>query len=158
MKSLIINLIIAVIWLFLSTDRTLADWIIGFIIGFLVLWIFHPVMGSRQYVRRWFALLRFLRIFLGEFLLANLNVAKAVLFQTRESLYPNFITYDVSSLTQLEILLLSYCITLTPGTTSVDLSGDSKTLIFHALDAHGPEGVRERIKRRLETPLLCVTR
>jgi multicomponent Na+:H+ antiporter subunit E len=158
MHSLIINLIIATIWLFLSTERTLGDWIIGFLIGLLVLWIFHPVMDSRGYVRRWVALVKFLWIFTGEFILANISVAKAALFQSRESLYPNFITYDVSGLKPFEIVLLSYCITLTPGTTSVDLRDDSKTLIFHALDAHGPEGVRGRIKRRLETPLLHVTR
>jgi multisubunit Na+/H+ antiporter MnhE subunit len=103
-------------------------------------------------------LAQFIQVFLREFTLANFSVARAVLFQSRETLHPNFITYDVTGLSPLETLLLSYCITLTPGTTAVDLEDEGRTLIIHALDAHDPERVRGNIDTTLRKALLRCTR
>jgi multicomponent Na+:H+ antiporter subunit E len=157
MRSLAINTIIAVIWLLLG-EPTTSNFIVGFLIGFAFLFLFRPVLGSEDYIRRWVAVLQFICVFLREFTLANLNVARAVLFQSKESLHPNFITYDVSGLSAMEILLLSYCITLTPGTTAVDVEDDNRTLIIHALDAYDADQVRRHIDETLRTALLRCTR
>jgi len=57
-----------------------------------------------------------------------------------------------------ELLLLSCCITLTPGTLTLDVSDDRRTLIIHAMYAADPEGVLRDIRERYEGPLLTVLR
>jgi multicomponent Na+:H+ antiporter subunit E len=159
MKALALNLVIAVIWLLLSSRRSMADFFIGFGMGFAMLTAFNAVLpGAADYPRRCLALLRFGLIFAREFVSANLSVARIVLFERKEALHPNFIRYDVRDLRPGEILLLSYCITLTPGTTAVHVSDDFQTLVIHALDADAPEAIRRQIDERLKTPILRFTR
>jgi multicomponent Na+:H+ antiporter subunit E len=158
MRSLSINLMIAVIWLLLSRKPSSAVFAIGFLIGFILLAAFRPILGSHDYVRRSLGLVQFFLIFTREFVVANLKVAWTVLFRSKESLHPNFITYDVSGMSRGEILLLTYCITLTPGTTSVNVSEDFNTLMVHALDADDPEEIRAGIDNVLRRSILAFTR
>lgn len=158
MKSLGLNLVIAVIWLLLSSEPSAGAFAVGFIAGFALLAAFSTVLGSAGYMRRSVAFVRFLIRFTGEFLIANTKVAGTVLFRSRASLRPDFIRYDIGELTRTEILLLSYCVSLTPGTTTVEISDDFKTLVFHALDAGRPDAIRRSIDRTLKQPILSFTR
>jgi multicomponent Na+:H+ antiporter subunit E len=158
MKPFGMNLLIAVIWLLLSQEPSPVDFAFGFAVGFGLLLLFRPVLRSEAYVRRSLAFVRFLTVFLHQFVIANVKVAYAVLFRSRESLHPNFVTYDTSSLKPHEILILSYCITLTPGTTTVDIAEDFDILIFHALDADDPDQIRASIDRTLKTAIISFTR
>jgi multisubunit Na+/H+ antiporter MnhE subunit len=80
------------------------------------------------------------------------------LFQRREDLAPGFLTYPVERLSKLEILVLSHCITLTPGTTTVEISPDFTRLVLHALDARDAEATLRGIRDELEAPILRWTR
>lgn len=158
MRAFGLNLLIALIWLLLSPQPSPTTFAVGFALGFAFLVAFRGLVGGEAYVRRCWAFLRFLGLFTWAFLVANLKVAAAVLFRSRESLHPNFLTYDVTGLRRHEILLLSYCITLTPGTTTVDIAPDFRTLVIHALDADAPEQIRADLDRHLKPALLAFTR
>jgi multicomponent Na+:H+ antiporter subunit E len=158
MKSFVLNLLIAVIWLLLSAEPSVAAFALGCLIGFALLAVFHRVLGSGDYVRRVFAFARFAVVFAWEFLAANASVVWTVLFRSRESLNPNFITYDVIGLKPFEILLLSYCISLTPGTTTVQVTDDFQTLVLHALNVDDAPAVRARLDRVLKRSILSFTR
>ncbi len=158
MKALALNLVLATLWLLLGSRRTTADFVIGFLVGFAGLSAFSAVLDTGDYPRRVWALLRFAAGFLREFVLANFSVAGRVLFGANATLRPDFLTYDVTGLTRGEILVLSYCITLTPGTTTVQIADDFRTLTLHALDASDPDALRRGIDERLRRPLLRLTR
>lgn len=158
MIALGLNLTIATMWLLLSSQPSGAVFVVGYIVGFLLVAAFRSVIRAENYVRRTLAFLVFLLVFTREFLVANVKVAGTVLFRSRETLRPNFITYDVTGLTRGEILLLSYCISLTPGTTTVDVAPDFNTLILHALDADQPDQARAEIDRTLKHSILAFTR
>lgn len=108
-------------------------------------------------VRAWRFVL-FLLYFLRALVSSNIELVRVVLFQRREALAPGFLTYPVETLSKLEILVLSHCITLTPGTTTVEISPDFRRLTVHALDARAPEATLKSIKRDLEDPILGWTR
>lgn len=158
MKSIALNLTIALMWLLLGAEPSVSTFVVGFAIGFGLLVVFRSVVGSEDYTRRVFAFARFIAWFSAEFLRANAKVAWAVLVRSRNSFRPDFVRYDTSDLTPGEILLLSYCVSLTPGTTTVEISGDFKTLTFHALDADQPDALRSQIDRTLKHGILAFTR
>ena len=158
MIALAVNLVLATIWLLLSQTPSPTVFAVGFFLGFALVALFRKVLDGEAYVRRCLAFLKFLLIFTREFLLANLKVAGVILFRTREALHPNFLTYEVAGLTRFEILLLSYCVSLTPGTTTVRITDDFQTLIIHALNAEHPARIRAGIDRRLKQPILRFTR
>jgi multisubunit Na+/H+ antiporter MnhE subunit len=100
----------------------------------------------------------FVLYFLRALILANLQLAKTILFERREDLAPGFLTYPVEQLSKLEILVLSHCITLTPGTTTVEISPDFTRLTLHALDARDAGATLRGIRLGLEAPILRWTR
>jgi multisubunit Na+/H+ antiporter MnhE subunit len=102
--------------------------------------------------------LRYVVCFTRELVLANIVMARAVLLQKREDLAPGFVRYPLAGLNEFEVLVLTHSITLTPGTTSVELLEDSAELVVHAFDARDPKGVCRSIKDGLEKPLLAWTR
>lgn len=106
---------------------------------------------------RAFALVLFCLHFLRALIVSNIQMAAVVLFRPVRSLSPGFIRYPIGGLSEMEIILLSHCITLTPGTTSVEVSDDRQTLLVHALDARDADQARASIKQ-LEAPLLAWTR
>lgn len=159
MYAFTFNMLIASVWLLLSSDPGVPSFLIGCGIGFLLLVLFRDLLpDGRAYVRRALALLRFTLHFARLFVAANFSVAKTVLFRSRDRLHPNFLTYDVAGLTPGEILLLTYCITLTPGTISIRIDDEFNTLIIHALDAQNTDDIRHSIDHDLKQPILAFTR
>lgn len=102
--------------------------------------------------------LLFIVHFTRELVMANIAIAKSVLFQKTTDLAPGFLIYPLKGLSRFEILVLTHSITLTPGTASVMISDDFTELTVHAFDARDPDAVRASIKTGLETPLLAWTR
>ena len=101
--------------------------------------------------------LALLLFFLWEVVLANLRVAVSVL-SPLATLKPGFVAIPLAAKTDAEITLLANMITLTPGTLSVDVADDRKTLYIHTLYAGDPRALVMQIKQGLEARLLRVTR
>jgi multicomponent Na+:H+ antiporter subunit E len=156
--SLVIHLAIACLWLFLAESPALSDFVTGLVIGFLLLTIMPDALGSREYVRRSLALLRFTAAFVFEFLKANFEVARIVLTRPARSIRAGFFYYDVRELTKLETLILAHLISLTPGSTSVEIHEDSGRILVHALDLEDPARNGAAIDESLRRPLLAITR
>ena len=158
MRSLTLNLLIAVIWLLLSKTPSVSTFVIGFIIGLVLLYIFKNVLPEESYTKRVFGFIRFCFIFTREFVIANVDMLRIVLFASNESLHPKFLIFDVSDLHRWEILLLTQCISLTPGSTTVQISENFETIIIHALDAEDPAKVRDQINDTLRAAILEFSR
>lgn len=116
-----------------------------------------PSFSLRRLPARAFAFAVFGVRFLHALVVSNIQMAVVVLTRPTRDLAPGFIDYPLEGLSSFEILLLSHCITLTPGTTSVEVSDDRRTLVIHALDARDAAQARASIKQ-LEGPLLAWTR
>lgn len=159
MYAFTLNMVIATIWLLLSRQPTVPDFVLGFALGYAVIAAFRSLLPDGvMYIRRSIAFFRFLALFLKAFVLANFSVAATVLFRSRHDLQPDFLAYDVAGLRRGEILLLSYCITLTPGTMTIRVADDFQHLVIHALDAAEPDAIRRQIDRELKEPILAFTR
>jgi multicomponent Na+:H+ antiporter subunit E len=158
MRSLVLNVMVAVIWLLLQTSPTLLDFAIGSSLGFLLLFLVRTVLNSGDYVRRVIAANVFVGIFAWEFLRACGQLIRFTLFVPTARLRPDFIIYDVSDLNRMEILLLSHCVSLTPGTCTVDISHDFTRLYLHVLDCPDPAAVRAGIDKTLKRGILAFTR
>lgn len=88
----------------------------------------------------------FLGIYLWEVIKSNLAVAHDVL-TPRHRMTPAWIELDLSSLTDRQIFAYANLVTMTPGTLSVDVTPDRKTLTVHAMYAGSPEEAEEELTR-----------
>ena len=91
--------------------------------------------------------------FVKELLLSALKVAWLVV-TPKMRLHPAIIAYPLTVTSDLEITLLANMITLTPGTLSIDVSEDRKTLFIHALDVTDREAFIGDIAGGFETRVL----
>jgi multicomponent Na+:H+ antiporter subunit E len=87
--------------------------------------------------------------FLMEFGRSVLRVSKLVL-SPRMTFSPGIFVFPLTLERDFEITLLANLITLTPGTLTVDVSDDRKSLLVHAIDSPDPDLARRDIAEGFE--------
>ncbi len=157
MNYFFFNVFLALVWALASGHISLLNLVIGFLLGYGVLWFSQPLIGPSRYFQRLPVLLRFAGYFFWQLLLSNLRVAYDVV---TPHLYmrPGIVAVPLDAKTDQEITLLANLITLTPGTLSLDVSEDRRTLYVHAMFVDSPDEVRESIKNGFERRLLELMR
>jgi multicomponent Na+:H+ antiporter subunit E len=101
------------------------------------------------YLRKTFLWMRFIGFFLTELLLASLRVAFDVL-TPRHHMRPAVLAIPLDLETDLGITFFANVITLTPGTLSLDISDNRKTLYIHAMYVDDVRQFKHKLKTRLE--------
>ena len=150
MNLFLLNLLLAVTWSALWGSFTMAQFLVGFGVGFVTLLITQPLFGapSGYYLRAW-RVVRLILYFLYDLLLSSFRVAYDVLTPTDYS-NPALLEMPLDVKSDIEILLVTNLISLTPGTLSIDITPDRKTLIVHAMFADNPEQVIAGLKNGME--------
>ena len=87
--------------------------------------------------------------FARELASATIDTIAAVLGD-RDRLKPAIVAVPLDVRSNGGITLFADMVTLTPGTTSLEVSEDKKTLYVHALDAADPEATKAELKTSLE--------
>ncbi len=145
-----INIILAVVWASLWANFTLPSLATGYLCGFVALWVAQPLFGGEAiYFRRVWRVLKLIAFFLYELVISSLRVAWDVLTPTHRS-NPAIIEMPLDVESDLEILLVTNLISLTPGTLSLDVSPDRKTLLVHAMFADDPDALISELKDGME--------
>lgn len=96
------------------------------------------------------AWLRLARTLIVELLKATWATLKAV-YSPAGSVSPAILAVPVDEKSPLGITIFANMITLTPGTTTLDVSSDNTVLYVHALDAPDPQQAVSDMKASLET-------
>jgi len=162
-KNLFLNILLAFIWCLLQESLKWHEFLIGALLGYGVIRLLKPVLedgqasgkvpqtgpGSKGYFGLFFSTLRYVFVFLVEVIKANIQVVKIVLSPTL-NITPGIIAYRMDVKSDAGITLLANSITLTPGTLTVDLSKDKKTLYIHALHIEDAQVLKHSIKNSLE--------
>jgi multicomponent Na+:H+ antiporter subunit E len=153
MNLFFVNVILALIWALVTGVFSVANLIFGFVLGIGALYLIQEQVGSTGYLPRMKRVTSLALLFLYELLLSGWRVAVLVLSPDMK-LAPGIIAYPLRVDRDIEITLLANLITLTPGTLSVDVSEDRRTLYIHALDCADPDGLRNDIAEGFERKIL----
>ena len=156
-QSFLWNLILAVFWALAVGRVTVGTLATGFVVGLLTLFVTRRAVGAEAYllkIRRAFRLVIF---FLRELIVANLRLAHDILTPTHYT-QPAILAIPLDAKTDGEITLLANLITLTPGTLTLDVSADRRTLYIHSMYTVDAGEVKRSIKEGLEKKILEVTR
>jgi multicomponent Na+:H+ antiporter subunit E len=152
------NLVLALVWAFATGRLTASNLLIGLVLGYWVLFFTRRGDEGRTYFVRVGRVVKFLFFYLGQLIMSNLRVAYDVV-TPRNHMRPGVIAVPLDVETDAEIVLLANLITLTPGTLSLDLSPDRKTLYVHVMYIdEDDEQARRQIKDGLETRVLELLR
>ena len=151
MSLFLLNLLLAVAWAALTGSFTLGGLAIGFVVGFAALAVVSPLFedrGGGYFVRVW-RWLKLLVLFHWELIVSSLSVAWDVL-TPRHRARPGIVAVPMKAQGEAEVLLVTSLVSLTPGTLSLDVTEDCRTLYVHAMFADDPERIRAEIENGME--------
>lgn len=150
MNTLAFNLLLAVAWAALFGSFNILNLFSGFVIGFVILWLLQPLTGgpSKYFMRVWYWV-KLIVLFHYELIVSSLSVLWDIVTPTHLA-QPAIIDVPLDVKTDAGILLVTNLISLTPGTLSLDVSEDRKTLTVHAMFADDPDEVCRQLKDGME--------
>ena len=153
------NILIAIVWCALVGSFNPANIIGGFALGFGILWLMSrtQVISGRDYYQQVPQIIGLTIYFIWELIIANIKLA-ADLFRREIAINPAIVAMPLDAKTDAEITLVASLITLTPGTLSMEVSEDRRTLFIHAMYADDPEELVASLKNGFERRVLEVLR
>ena len=150
MSQFAANLMLALAWAIFFGGFGWLSLTSGFVLGYGILWLLQPLTGVRsRYFLRVYFWLKLIVLFLYELVVSSLQVFWDVV-TPRHRARPAIIDMPLDVQTDAGILLVTNLISLTPGTLSIDVSADRKTLKVHAMFADDPDAVRHALKSGME--------
>jgi multicomponent Na+:H+ antiporter subunit E len=164
---LVANLLLALAWASLIGPFSPANIVVGFAIGFVVLLVvtgggsLAGGAGAGQgssYFRRSWALVMLIVFAVVELVIANIKVAWYTVTSLR-GLRPAVLEIPLEpDLADEEITLLAALITLTPGTLTLDVSEDRRSMFVHFMHVNDAEAEIRSVKEGFERRILAATR
>jgi multicomponent Na+:H+ antiporter subunit E len=143
------SILLALAWAALQGEITLGNLVAGYVVGYLVLALLARggVMPSTLATKTRHAS-GLAAFFVWEIVIANLRVALDVVRGNR--IEPAVVAIPLDVTTDGEILLLSMLINITPGSVTIDLSDDRRTLYVHVMHMNDADDTRREIKDGFE--------
>lgn len=153
------NILLTLIWVFLTGGYEFNNFFFGFVLSFIILWIIssNDDKSEKKYFKIVPKVISFIFFFLWEMVKANIQVAYEVITPPH-NMKPGIVSLPLDAKTDLEITLLANLITLTPGTLSLDVSSDRSVLYVHSMYVFDREEFIDDIKNGFEKRLLEILR
>ncbi|MDG1131010.1 Na+/H+ antiporter subunit E [Seohaeicola saemankumensis] len=149
----LLTLTLVVVWQMLVNYVSLGTLVFGLILGIVIPLITAPYWPDRPRLKNPAMIVEFILVVLWDIVVANIVVAKTILFTRNTAMHPAWVSIPLDLRTPEAITVLAGTITMTPGTVSSDVAADGRSLLVHCLDAPDPDAVRDEIKQRYERRL-----
>ncbi|MFD2200715.1 Na+/H+ antiporter subunit E [Shivajiella indica] len=157
-KNLLLsNLLLAIIWVMATGTLTEENFIFGFMVSFLILYLITVNKEERKYFTMLPKLIYFILFMLWQIIKANFQAVKESLY-TKSKLSPAIVKYPLEASSDVEITLLANLVALTPGTLVIDISDDKKVMYIHVLHLENKESFISEVKNNFEKRLLELMR
>lgn len=128
---------------------TLGNLVAGFAIGFATLSLVAPMFGHPGYFGKAIRVTKLGLYFLWELAVSSAQVVWDVLTPWQKA-HPAIVAIHLDITEPTQIAVLANLISLTPGSLSLDVSPDQKTLYVHGMFVDNPEHFRNHIKAGFE--------
>ncbi len=150
------NLVLAGVWAAALGEFSLTNLVAGFGLGFAILAI-APQQSSERYSRKVLRSVEFAAFFIGQLVIASFRVTADIVTPAQRA-RPGIVAVPLDAETDIEITMLANVISLTPGSISLDVSADRRTLFVHVMFLDDVATCRREIKDGFERRILELLR
>ncbi|TVQ42447.1 MAG: Na+/H+ antiporter subunit E [Saprospirales bacterium] len=154
-RHFLLNILFSIIWVAVTGEPTFVNFFFGFILSFFIMWAVSARSKDQRYFRLIPKVISLVFYFFFELIKANLQVAFDV-STPHYFMKPAIVAVPLDIKSDLGITILANLITLTPGTLSLDVSDDRKTLYVHAMYVFDKKEFVKHIKNGFERRLLSI--
>jgi multicomponent K+:H+ antiporter subunit E len=152
----LLSALLVITWMLLSNGLALGSLVMAVFLATIIPLATAAYWPDRPRLRHPLALISYLALVVWDVILANIQVARIVLFMPSDQIRSAWIAVPLALTSPEAIALLAGSITMTPGTVTADISVDGRVLLVHALHAPDPDAVRDEIKSRYEARLIRI--
>lgn len=142
-----------IIWFLLVNDPKIGSIVMAGALAIAIPLLTAPYWPDTPKIKSMPAFLAYLALVLWDIILANIAVAKIILFMPRDRIQSAWIAVPIALRAPEAITMLAGTITMTPGTITADMSSCGRVLLIHSLHAPDPDAIRDDIKSRYEARL-----
>lgn len=150
------NLLLTFIWVALTGNFEVANFVFGFLLSYFLLWIITRGSSNVRYFTLVPRVISFLFFFTYELIKANVQVAYEVMTPGMR-MTPGIVAVPLDVTTDFQITMLANLITLTPGTLALDVSTDRKVLYVHSMYIKDREEFIKSIKNGFEKRIILIS-
>ncbi|MDK8190765.1 Na+/H+ antiporter subunit E [Paenibacillus sp. UMB7766-LJ446] len=155
--QIVLNLIIAFVWMFLNNAWNGVGFLTGYLLGLLLIGSMRRFFPQRFYIVRLWAIIKLIALLFKELVRASIEVIRQIV-KPKLDIRPGIFTYQTQLSSDWEVTLLCLLISLTPGTLPLEISGNQRKLYIHALDIKDQQKMSDDIKNTFEKAIMEVTR
>lgn len=148
-----LTLLLIVMWFLLVNQWKVGSLVMAVFLATVIPLVTSPYWPHRPRLNSLPALLSYTALVLWDVVIANIQVAKIILFMPRDRIQSAWIAVPIGLKSPEAIAMLAGTITMTPGTVTADMSACGRVLLIHSLHAPDPDAIRDDIKSRYETRL-----
>ncbi len=134
-RSIVSTISLLIFWIVISGVISLEHIIVGTFISVFLVWFWQSLnlrLPSLLSPKELLLFLRSILVLIGFVIKSNIEVAKLLLFFSK-SITPVFLQMELGVTTDWGRVFLASCITITPGTVTVDFDPDTNIFTIHAL-------------------------
>ncbi|KGP80520.1 MULTISPECIES: Na+/H+ antiporter subunit E [unclassified Paenibacillus] len=155
--QIVLNLIIAFVWMFLNNAWNGVGFLTGYLLGLLLIGGMRRFFPQRFYIVHVWAIIKLIALLLKELVRASIEVIRQIV-KPKLDIRPGIFTYQTQLSSDWEVTLLCLLISLTPGSLPLEISGNQRKLYIHALDIKDQQKMSDDIKNTFEKAIMEVTR
>jgi multicomponent K+:H+ antiporter subunit E len=148
-----LSLFLVLTWFLLVNQWKLGSLVMAIFLATVIPLITAPYWPHRPRLNSLPAAIAYFLMVLWDIVIANIQVARIVLFMPQDKIRSTWIRVPVDLKSPEGIAVLAGTITMTPGTVSADMSACGSVLLIHSLHAPDPDAIRDDIKSRYESRL-----
>jgi len=144
-----LHAVLTLAWVFVTGTLTGLNLVIGYVLAGIALWIPRAIWGETTYFARFRRVFGLVGTFIYELVESGITVLKLV-YSPNLEFRSAIIAVPLDTRDDLEIMIFANLISLTPGTLSIDVSDDRRTLYVHSMAIEDAEADKRDLKRTFE--------
>ncbi|AXF57274.1 Na+/H+ antiporter subunit E [Salicibibacter kimchii] len=155
--QILINLLIAFLWVTLQDDWSLPTFTLGYLLGLAIVFLLRRFFNEKFYLHRVWAIFVLFLIFLWELIHSTIVVTGQIL-RPKLNITPGVFKLETELESNWEITTLALLFMLTPGSVVIEVSPDRRTFYMHAMDIPISSDMVLASHVRFEKAIMEVTR
>lgn len=156
-SQILLNLLIAFVYMLLNESWNIVVFGVGFFIGFVIIFLMRRFFNTPFYGIKIISIAKLLVLFIVELFKSTLVVALQVT-RPKLNIQPGIFRAESILKTDFEITLLTTLMTLTPGSVVMEIDPKAGVMFIHAMDANEYRNTISKTMRKFEEAIIEVMR
>ncbi|OBR62331.1 cation:proton antiporter [Paenibacillus oryzae] len=155
--QILLNLLVAMIWMLLHDKWSMLTFVIGFILGAFIIFSMRRFFPTPFYGRKLWSLAKLVGLFSLELFVSSAVVSWQII-RPRLNIEPGIFKMKTRMRTEWELSMLANLMTLTPGSVVMEIAPDEGIMYVHAMDVPSMKKSILRTRDRFEDAIIEVMR